>query len=81
MWISIPGGNSSFYISTPGSYYLTGDIIITNGTTDGIDIGCQQRDRESGGVFVVICTKSLPTVGTGISANYVPANATLDHLQ
>jgi hypothetical protein len=74
--IPIPGGNSSFFISQPGSYYLTGDIIITNDFTDGIDINASNVTVDLEG-YSVVCTKNLPQNGDGISANYLPAASNL----
>jgi hypothetical protein len=74
--IPIPGGNSSFFISTPGSYYLTGDIIITNDFVDGIDIDASNVTVDLKG-YSIVCTKSLPQNNEGISANYSPAPSNL----
>lgn len=74
--IPIPGGNSSFFIGQPGSYYLTGDIIITNDFTDGIDIYASNVTVDLEG-YSVICTKSLPQNADGIAANFLPAPSNL----
>lgn len=76
--IPIPGGNSGFFIFQPGSYYLTGDIIITNDLSDGIGIDASNVVLDLNG-FSIVCTKSLTQNATGISANFVspPSNLTV----
>lgn len=76
--IPIPGGNSSFFISQPGSYYLTGDIIITNDTSDAISVDASNVVVDLEG-YSLVCTVSLPKNATGIGANFIspPSNLTI----
>lgn len=70
--IPIPGGNQDYFISQPGSYYLTGDIIITNDLVDGIDVYSSNVTINLNG-YSIVCAVALPTNDGGIEANYLPA--------
>ena len=76
--IPIPGGNSGFFIFQPGSYYLTGDIIITNDVSTGIAIDASNVVLDLEG-YSIVCTKSLTQNATGIGDNFVspPSNLTI----
>jgi hypothetical protein len=70
--IPIPGstGGSGYFIGQPGSYYLTGDIIVTNDNADGIDIDANNVTLDLNG-YSVVSTRNLPQNTSGISANFV----------
>lgn len=76
--IPIPGGNSTFFIGQPGSYYLTSDIIITNDSTAGLYIDASNVTVDLEG-YSIIGTKALPQNTVGIGANFVspPSNLTI----
>lgn len=56
-------------ISQPGSYYLTGNIIVTNESSSGISISTNNVTLDLNG-FSVISPRSLPQNTSGISANF-----------
>lgn len=58
----IPGGSSTVTISTPGSYYLTGNIVVSNG--DGIHFVCAGVSLDLNGFSVV--SSAQPPSGTAI---------------
>lgn len=76
--IPIRGGNSSFFISQPGSYYLTGDIIITNDLSIAISVDASNVVVDLEG-YSLVCTVNLPQDATGIGANFSspPSNLTI----
>ena len=58
----IPGGTGTVTIAAPGSYYLTGDIVVASG--NGIEIGASGVSLDLNGFSVV--SSAQPAAGAGI---------------